>query len=224
MLKIGMCDDDLEGLQATSKFLESEIINQNLDAEIALITDNQKEIFEAISKKKIDILFLDVDFKNGGKNGIEFAKDLRDINHEFYLIFLTAHQRYMHISFITKVFDFLVKPINKSILEDLVNRLKKEFIYDKQIFLHLNKWESIRTNDILYIEKIGNKSIINTKNGRHSTSKTLDTLLNELPIHFRKCHRSYIVNENKILRLDKKNGFVYFSKDIFCPVNSQFCL
>ena len=49
-------------------------------------------------------------------------------------------------------------------------------------------------------------------------------LLNELPIFFRKCHRSYIVNENKILRLDKKNGYVYFSKDIFCPVNSQFNL
>lgn len=155
MLRIGMCDDDLEGVKITSKLLEAEIINQNLDAEITIITDNQKEIFDAIYKKKIDILFLDVDFKNGGKNGIDFAKDLRAVNHDFYLIFLTAHQRYMHISFIVKVFDFLVKPINRNTLEDLVKRLKDEFTYDKKIFLHLNKWECIRTNEILYIEKIG---------------------------------------------------------------------
>lgn len=222
MLRIGMCDDDLEGVKLTSKFLESEIINQNLDAEITIISDNQKDIFDAIYRKEIDILFLDVDFKTNGKNGIDFAKDLREVNKDFYLIFLTAHQRYMHVSFIVKVFDYLVKPINKNILEDLVSRIKEEFTYDKKIFLHLNKWESVRTNDILYIEKCGNKSIIITRNDKYSTLKTLDALLNELPIFFRKCHRSYIVNENKILRLDKKKGYVYFSKDKYCPVNSQF--
>lgn len=224
MLRIGMCDDDLEGVKLTSKFLDAEIINQNLDAEITIISDNQKEIFDAIYKKEIDILFLDVDFKTNGKNGIDFAKDLREVNKDFYLIFLTAHQRYMHVSFIVKVFDYLVKPINKNILEDLVSRIKEEFTYDKKIFLHLNKWESVRTNDILYIEKCGNKSIIVTRSEKYSTLKTLDTLLNELPIFFRKCHRSYIVNENKILRLDKKSGYVYFTKDIFCPVNSQFSI
>ena len=72
------------------------------------------------------------------------------------------------------------------------------------------------------LRKLGGKSIIITRNGRHATTKTLDALLSELPISFRKSHRSYIVNENKILKLDKKSGYVYFSKDIFCPVNSQF--
>ena len=36
---------------------------------------------------------LDIDFKNNGKNGIEFAKDLRKINKNFFLVFLSAHQR-----------------------------------------------------------------------------------------------------------------------------------
>ena len=224
MLRIGMCDDELEGVKITSKYLEAEIISQNLDAEITIITDNQKDIFDAIYKKEIDILFLDVDFKSSGKNGIDFAKDLREVNHDFYLIFLTAHQRYMHLSFIVKVFDYLVKPINKNILEDLVKRIKEDFAYNKSIFLHLNKWDTVRTNDILYIEKFGNKSIIVTKTNKYTTSKNLNTLLEELPIFFRRCHRSYIVNDSKILRLDKKNGFVYFSKDIYCPINSQFTI
>ena len=86
----------------------------------------------------------------------------------------------------------------------------------------INKWVSIRTNDILYIEKIGNKSIVVTKQGRNSTLKTLDALLEELPINFRKCHRSYIINENKIIQIDKKKGYAYFSNDLYCPINSHF--
>ncbi len=222
MLRIAMCDDDLESLKITKKYLEAEIINQGFDADIIIVTDNQKEIFDAIYRKEIDILFLDVDFKSSGKNGIDFANDLREVNHDFYLIFLTAFQRFMHISFTVKVFDYIIKPVNQNILEDLVTRLKKEFTYDKHIFLHLNKWETVRTNDILYIEKIGNKSIIVTKNKKYSTCKNLGTLIDELPSCFKRCHRSYIVNDKKILSLDKKNGYVYFSKDIFCPVNSQF--
>ncbi len=222
MIKIGMCDDDIGNLKITSKLLESEIINQNLEAEITIVTQDQKAIFDEIYNKKIDILFLDVDFKSIGKNGIEFAKDLRDVNKDFYLVFLTAHNRYMHLSFTTKVFDYLVKPITRDVLCDLVERIKNEFTYDKKIFLHVNKWISIRTNDILYIEKQGNKSIVITKQGKTSTNKTLDALLDELPLNFRKCHRSYIVNENKIIRLDKKKGYVYFSKDLYCPINSHF--
>lgn len=222
MLRIGMCDDDINGLKIISRFLESEIITQGLDAEITIITEKQEEILNAIRNKEIDILFLDVDFKNGGKNGIDFAKDLREINKDFYLIFLTGHQRYMHLSFIVKVFDYLVKPINKSIIEYLVSRIKKEFTYNKKIFLHLNKWEAVRTDDILYIERSGNKSVIVTESENFSSSKSLESLLNELPIFFRKCHRSYIVNDTKITSLDKKKGYVYFSKNISCPVNSQF--
>ena len=222
MIKIGMCDDDIENMKLVSKFIESEIINQELDAEITVITDNQKTIFDEIYKNNIDILFLDVDFKGIGKNGIDFAKDLREINKNFYLVFLTAHQRYMHISFIVKVFDYLVKPLSRDVLADLISRIKKEFAHDKKIFLHVNKWISIRTNDILYIEKDGNKSIIVTKQGKTPSLKTLNELLNELPLNFRKSHRSYIVNEDKILRLDKKLGYAYFSKNIYCPINSHF--
>lgn len=222
ILKIVLCDDELENIKTISKLLESEIIQQNFSAEIVLITDNQEEILHAIEERKIDILFLDIDFKNNGKNGLEFANILRKINKEFFLIFLTAHQRYMHISFYTKVFDYLVKPISKDILSEIVSRLKDEFENNKNLFLKLNKWVSLRTTDILYIEKQGNKSTVVTQFGEYSTVKTLDNLLDELPINFTKSHRSYIVNENKIINIDKKDKYVYFSQDIKCPINSFF--
>ena len=224
MIKIGMCDDDLNSIKTTAKLLEAEIIEQDLDAEITAVSDNQKEIFDQVYLRNIDILFLDIDFKKSGKNGIEFAKDLRKINKDFYLVFLSAHQRYVHVSLITKVFDFLVKPINRETLSELVIRLKDEFTTNNSLFLHLNRWNFVRTDDILYIEKSGKKSLVVTREFSYPTTKNLNTLLEELPRNFARCHKSYILNQNKVISIDKKSGLAIFGKNISCPVNSQFVM
>ena len=222
MIKIGMCDDNLNSIKVASKLLESEIMEQDVDAEISIISSNQKEIFDAIYNRNIDILFLDIDFKNNGKNGIDFARDLRKINKDFYLVFLSAHQRYLHVSLTTKVFDYLIKPINRDTISDVVTRLKDEFSNNKTIFLHLNKWEFVRTEDILYIEKNGKKSIVVTNNLIYTTNKSLNTLLTELPQNFLRCHKSYILNSDKVLSIDKKLGQALFGKNITCPISVQF--
>lgn len=224
MIKIGMCDDNLNSIKIASKLLEAEIIEQDLDAEISIISSDQKKIFDAIYNKEIDVLFLDIDFKNNGKNGIDFAKDLRKINKNFYLVFLSAHQRYLHVSLTTKIFDYLVKPINRDTISDIVSRLKDEFANNKALFLHLNKWEFVRTDDIFYIEKNGKKSIIVTDDITFTTTKGLNTLLSELPQNFLRCHKSYILNSDKVLSIDKKLGQASFGKNITCPISTQFNL
>ncbi len=222
VLKIGICDDDIDCIIPIAKLIETEIIEQTFNAEIIYLSNNQKEIFDAIYNKEIDILFLDIDFKNKGKNGLDFAKDLRNVNKEFFLIFLTSHQRYMHLSFCSKVFDYLVKPSNKYVIQDLISRLKSEFKNNRSLFLTLNKWVSVRIDDILFLEKLRNKTRVVTSFDEYATNKTLDNLLNELPNYFLKCHRSYILNANKVTTLDRKLQYAYFNKKIKCPINSHF--
>lgn len=222
MVRIGMCDDDLDNINITSKMLESAIIEQNFDADITVITDSQDKILKEIKNKNIDVLFLDVDFRNSGKNGIDFASELRKLNKDFYLIFLSGHQRFMHVSFYVKVFDYLVKPVCKDGLNDVIKRLKEDISLSRNIFLNLNKWKSVRTDTIYYIERQNNKSVIITKYGSETTTKNLDALLKELPRSFAKCHRSYIANLDNIIKVDKKKGLAYFSKDDYCPINSHF--
>lgn len=222
IVKIGMCDDNLNILNLTSKMLESSIIENDFNAEIVEVTDDQNKIFELVKNKKIDILFLDVDFKNHGQNGIEFAKKLREYNKDFFIIYLTAHQRYMHISFYVKVFDYLIKPISREVLDDIVLRLKNEFEFNDCVFLHLNKWLALRTEDIVYIERIQNKSLIYTNDVSYETYLNLENLLDKLPRNFVKSHRSYIVNTNKIKSIDKKDKMILFENKLTCPMNSHF--
>ena len=121
MINIAICDDNLDSTLTMQKILENEILKQDINAKIIIATDNQEDIISPIKEKKIDILFLDVEFDNSQINGIEFAKKLRKYNKDFYLIFLSAHQRFVYPSLVTKVFDYLVKPTNIDNIKTPIN-------------------------------------------------------------------------------------------------------
>ena len=222
MIKIALCDDNLESIVTLQKMLESEIIEQKLDAEICLVTNKQEEIEKNIINNSIDILILDVEFNNGDLNGIEFAKKLRKYNKEFYLIFLSAHQRFLYPALVTKIFDYIVKPANKDTIHDLVYRIKDEFSSNTSLFVQINKWQSIKASEIIYMEKSINRTIITTTNGKISCTKTLDKMQDCLPDNFVRCHRSFIINKDKIISIDKKEKEVILENNLSCPINSKF--
>lgn len=224
MLKIGICDDDLESTIIVKKMLESQLIEQKVDAEIIIVTDDQEKIERMIKNKEIDFLFLDVEFKNGGMNGIEFAKKLRKYNKDFYLVFLSAHQRFLYLALVTKIFDYLVKPLNKDTVHDLLERIKDEFSDTNNLFVNISKWQSVKANEIIYMEKSINRTILTTTKGKISCTKTLEKMEDTLPSSFVRCHRSFIINKNKIISLDKKSKEVTLENNIICPINDKFSI
>ena len=224
MVKIAMCDDDLKSIKFVQKLLESELISLNINAEISIVTDDQKEIEKLIKNNQIDFLILDVEFNNSKTNGIEFAKKLRKYNKNFYLIFLSGHQRFLYPSLVTKIFDYIVKPANRDTIHELAVRIKEEIEHNDSLFISVNKWQTIKASEIIYMEKDVNKTVIITDCGNISCTKTLDKMQNSLPSNFVRCHRSFIINKDKILLLDKKAKEVHLENNIICPINSKFII
>lgn len=222
MLSIALCDDNLESTLSMQKMLEREILKQDVDAKISIVTSDQEKIEKLIKNKEIDFLILDVEFKDGNLNGIEFAKKLRKFNKEFYLVFLSAHNRFLYPALVTKIFDYLVKPVNSVIVHDLVMRIKDEFSQNNNMFININKWQSIKASEIIYMEKSINRTVITTTKGNISCTKTLDKMEDALPSNFARCHRSFIINKDKIISLDRKSKEVYLDKNIICPINDKF--
>lgn len=222
MLKIALCDDNIESTVTMQKLMESEIISQNLDAEISIVTDSQEQIEKLIKNKEIDFLILDVEFNGNNLDGINFAKKLRKFNKDFYLVFLSAHQRFLYPALVTKIFDYIVKPVNKDTVHDLVSRINEEFKDNSTMFININKWKTIKASEVIYMEKSINRTIITTKKGTLSCTKTLDKMQDCLPKNFVRCHRSFIINKDKILSIDKKAREVELENNIICPINDKF--
>lgn len=216
MLSIALYSDNIESISLFQKKFECELLKQRVDAKINTITNDKEQIEKLIKTKEIDFLILDTN-----SHSIEYAKKLRKYNKDFYLMFLSNDYSYLKAALTTKIFDYLIKPISPVIIHDLVSRIKDE-INESGMFININKWQSIKASEIIYMEKSINRTIITTTNGNLSCTKTLDKMEDSLPKNFARCHRSFIINKDKIVSLDRKNKEVYLDKNIVCPVNDKF--
>lgn len=218
MIRIGLCDDEINVANSIAKILESTLINLDMDAEILLITDNQSKVISAIRNKELDVLFLDIDFKNSDKNGIKLARELRNINANFKLIFLTGHFEYSLLAFKCKTFDYILKPITSQNLGPTVKRLQLDIQNNTANFLKVNKAFTIRTDEILFIERNKSKAIVHTTNANYESCYSLNSIHQELPASFIRIHRSYIINREKIRAINKDGKVIIFENNISCPI------
>lgn len=221
-MNIAICDDELPTLKAIAKITEAAIISNDFDAQVCTVTTEQDVIYQGILNHQIDVLFLDVDFNNGGMNGIEFALKLREINKDFKLIFMTAHFEYVMLSFKCKTFDYIMKPVDMPKVTTVLKRLVTDLSETELGLLKVNKDYMVRTKDILFIERNKSKATIYTKDSSYETCSSLNILENELPNNFLRVHRSYIVNTEQITKVNKEQKAIYFDNNITCPLGQFY--
>jgi len=218
LIRIALCDDDKNNLNLTSKLIESALISLDFEAEIVAVTESQDVIKEKILNNEIDILFLDIDFNGTGQNGIEFANELRNYNKDFSLIFVTAFFEYSLLAYQCKTFGYILKPLSMQAITPVLTRLKNEFTENTNNFIQLNKSYSIRTKDILFIERNKSKAKVYTEDSVYETNYSLNNIQNILPEDFVRVHRSYIVNPNNIQTINRDDKLIMFKNKITCPL------
>ena len=76
-----------------------------------------------ILSQKPDILFIEVEMQ--GINGLELASRIQKDGYSPKVIFVTAHEKYAIQAIRKAAFDLILKPIDKSELDMVINRLEK---------------------------------------------------------------------------------------------------
>ncbi|MEI9918899.1 MAG: response regulator [Bacteroidota bacterium] len=190
------------------------------DIEIVGEADQGTEAVEKIDKLKPDLVFLDVQMP--GMTGFDV---LEDIEHEPYVIFVTAYDQYAIKAFEKNAVDYLLKPLDEerfrnavnralkrktlehSSLEDLLSSMRSERkgTYDTHIFVQKSeKLFNLPVEEIVYLEASGDYTIITTKADQFVSSSgigKLEEILN--PEVFIRVHRSTIVNVNYLKEIER---------------------
>lgn len=177
--------------------------------------NNALEANELLKKEHVDLMFLDIQMPQ--LTGIDFLKTL---NNPPLVIFTTAYPNYAVEGFELNALDYLLKPISLERFMKAVNkaaeqleRLRKSAPVSNQpeeeshaadsvdfLFVKADK-KLIKVNfqEIIYIEGLKDYVIIRMDNQRVITLQTMKSLEDKLPVHkFKRIHRSYIVNVDKI--------------------------
>ena len=151
----------------------------------------------------IDQLFLDFDMPK--MDGISMLKSLNPLPQG---ILVTSHDEYAVESYEYDVTDFVKKPISAARFLKSIEKASKRFqktnpsITTKveTIFIKSDsKLVQINTNQIYWIEALGNYMRVITEDGKYTILSTMKDVANKLPSDdFVRVHRSFIVRLDKI--------------------------
>ena len=209
MLNFVLCDDNSTIIDRLSKILESIFAKHDIEACISYKTTNPKELIKYLDENSANVLILDIDLKSH-ISGLDIAEQIRKKDKSIYLIFSTAH---------------LPKPITKERLEDTILRLIEDIHGNSYTYIRLDNNKTIIKQDtVQYIKKEGMKIIFHTDTRDYNSYSSFLKVSTNLPQNFVRCHKSYIVNTDKITNIDIKTNTIYLnnSQDTKCYIGPKY--
>lgn len=195
MLRIAIIEDNESERQELSQVITNYFDEKQIAGEVKEYTNGDLFLNHYTGKNQFSLIFLDIDMP--GKNGMETAECIRQIDAEVLLIFVTYMVQYAVQGYSVAACDFIVKPV---VLEQL--HIKLDSIIDrllsrkKMITIRMNDGlRQIKISDICFIEVFGRKLILHTSNSQiefYGTLKEMEKLLRYN--NFAKCNKCYLVN------------------------------
>jgi len=189
-----------------------QLLSQEKDVEIISEVYNGPDAWKAISKYNPDVAFLDITMP--GMSGMALAKRIRET---VFTVFITAHSEFALDAFEIGSVDYLLKPVSPERLELTLKRIRKRLATKQSLKISVNiKGEivSIVVDQIVFIETVPfyKKVSICTTKGKYTVSSKLASFEEKLKHWgFARCHKSFIVNVNRVKRLIPSGDKTYIA-------------
>jgi two-component system LytT family response regulator len=172
------------------------------------------------------VVFIDIDLP--GKNGVELAREICNVDPQAILIFATAYDDYTHEAFEVYAFDYLVKPFKLQRIKKTMERIiklesqkstvsekynaavKGEVTPPRLVIRQHEKLVFLDAQEIIFITKENRKTVIITPKQKFSITENLNHLEQRLTGNsFFRSHRGYIINLRMIREIFPwgKNGY-----------------
>ena len=175
-------------------------------------------LFAREESKKTEMLLLDIEM--GAMNGVELAKELRQVQKDtmLQLVFITGFPDFIAEGYEVDALHYLIKPVVPaklfSVMDKAVTNLAKvekhlRVTYDRRMdFIPLSK--------IYYIEAQRQYVLIHAEDGEYRMKTSLAETKGALDEYFFQCQRSFLVNLRYVAQV--KNNCVILKNGIEVPI------
>lgn len=221
-IRVMLVDDE-----AGVRLLLKKIIEKKSEFEVVCECDNFTEAVMQFTKKKPDVVFLDIEIV--GASGLDFARIIADIEPKTKIIFATAHGEFMPQAFEVYAFDYLVKPfdmarvnltleriisLNSGGSDDMEKVADTVAVSEKDFSRLLIKGKEsasfVDTEDIVLIQRENGSTVIYTEKSSYVTSASIGDVEARLDAGvFMRSHKSYVINTKKIRRIEPYGRWTY---------------
>ncbi len=199
MLRIAVCDDNVDELSNMVQLVNQYIASKNLNCEYAAFL-NGFELVSTLGKGKgFDIYCLDIIMP--GFTGIDVAKEIRKFDKTAPILFFTSSPEFALESYSVKAINYVLKPITREKLfftfDDILEQMKVKQDEDVVIVKGNEGIQKILISNLVFAEVIGRNVLYHLRSGKviECTEPFSPVCVNLLKYGcFIKPHRSYIVN------------------------------
>lgn len=223
MLKVAICDDQKAIVSQIKKLIHCISKDEKLSVDVKSFYSGEALEKDILSGHRYDLLYLDI--KMGGANGIEAATNIRKIDEDMLIIFVSSYDSYYRQLFRIGVFSFIKKPLEKDEFTRIFHEANN-LIHDKNRYFtfhfRFNEFK-ILLKDILFFESGGRKITVHQRDGKevafNAKLKDIEKNLTPSKIPFLRIHQSYLVNFHLIR--SRSRNFVTLINEVELPISED---
>ena len=205
MTNIAICDDNRYFCSNLENIIKQ---YENYDINIKIF-NKSKDLCDYLANNfDIDLIFLDIEFEKDDYSGIDVGKFIRNKikNQIVEIVYISANSYYCMQLFDYRPMNFLVKPINKTKVFQLLNtyqQISNNALKNKYFKFEVkNEIYQIEVNSIMYFYSNKHQVGIVTRNKEYNIYNTLKIIeSNQIFKDFIKIHKSFFINPYYILRI-----------------------
>ena len=202
-MRIAICDDNQTFADTMANYIETEY--RSLDLLIEFFSSGEELVaYYTAGKKSFEVILLDIEMKK--INGIEAAHQIRNIDQQTAIIFITSHDELATMGYEVSAFRFLTKPVKQKKLIEALEAVRAQMNKEKTIYVNNSDGEyTVSVNDVLFIEAQNQQVSILTKDNAFSMRSNISDYAKELAKYdFISVHRSYLVNLKYVTGINKQ--------------------
>ena len=217
---------------------ERDLIDRDCKRQVALLSNESMRMQKyaddralasiAAQEQLVDLLYLDFQPGQSLQQLLAFRKQYRET-----MLMLITDPSVSPLEYLRPGVapdSLMMRPINEKALK----KVNWEFIgsyfgransgeSDKHFLLDTKEEKmQIPFSQIYYFEARDKKLYVRTKNEEYAFYDTIESLAKLLPEHFQRCHRSYIINMEKIYRIVPSDNYIELTEQIGVPVSRSY--
>ena len=196
MHRIAICDDNPYLCTQLERQILELCREYNIEAEIGVWYDGKKLCHHLLEGDDVDLLFLDIRLPS--VDGIEAGKFIRQEleNYRMCIVYISVGRAYAMELFQNQPFDFLIKPIDKSRLQQTFVRYIRQAEQARCFFEYRSGgcFRKLACEEILYFGSYHKKIVVVTTKGKCEFYGKIRDIIGLLPENFLMIHQSFIVN------------------------------
>ncbi len=211
MVKIAICDDDINIIKEISQFLHEYEKNNSVTFEILGFHDGDELL---ASNQKFDLIFLDIEMEH--MDGFEAANGIREFDMNVFIVYITSHSGHFERALKVHAFEYITKPIKQERLLGVMNDFFAARHDVSETIIQLltsDGFVNVKLNEVYYFFAEAKKKILmHTVDGNVAIFENLADIYNKLDkTQFYMTKRGSVVNLRYVKRL--KNDRIIIMKD-----------